>query len=1065
MIDNGGMIGNSNFPTPDKTRGMWSLKEQLKNNKEKYWPKSYIPKTWSDKFGITLGDGALILPSTGTAPSGVHFREDGLKVYTTDTGNFRIYEHNLSTAWDISTATSVGFYTTTTYEAAAPTSVFLTSDGTGMFVLGDSNDAVYYYKLTTAWTVSTAVPVGKRTYSASGTSITLPDGVTFKPDGTKMYACDGQSTIRRIIEYNVTTPWDITTATTATTIIVSINPKSVRFNNDGKKMYIQADNGIIYEYILPTAWVVTGAVLASDYITTTTYETSPQGITFSPDGLKMYVIGTTSDSIFQYPLSTAWDIYSIGTPVSRSVATQATAPNGLTFGNNGFNLYIVDDTANAVFAYSLSVAYDISSTFTYLNTFAVGTQTTSPGGIAFSDDGTKMFVTSQTASTVWGYTLSTPWNITTATTPVSRSVGNIPSDIYFNSTGTKMWVCVPGTSVNIYEYTVSPAWTGTLTQVATYSTGRTEYGIVFSTDGTKMYCVDTSTDVINMYYLPTAFSISGANIRGRFTSSTYLASCVGLSFSDDGTKMFFANSSSIAEATLSEAWNLGTAIYNTTVVLPLIYGGITECFLSNGGKAMYIVGTTNDKIYQFTLTTANTFTGGYSYSGQLDILSASGQITGLYVKPDGTEFYILSSAADSAFYSGKFHTPWDINTAGLYFSLALAATFATDTCSAMSFSSDGTKLYIIGYNIIYRYNLSVPWVLTSATYSGLSYNAATSIVETFLTGIAFDTSGTYMFVTGGSNSKIHKFTLATPWSFVGITYNGFYDVYETSLKDLYIRSNNLEIYTPSVGTNRLNKLKLVSENDITNPITYNSKFFTTSTQATSMTDFMLDMDNKVLFSVSSTDFIYQYELTNPSDISTAVYTNKSFLTTNQGGTNLYSIYMDQTSKTLYTNNNNRIYQYKMQRRNDLTDMIYSNKQSTGALSSENFYISSDGTKLFWASNAINDYIYEYNLSTPWDISTQVSASVNTFLITTYESNVRSVSFNNTGTQMYVIGNAGYISIFNLKTPWTLTGAYYAGRNFIGSIVSSPYGLRISDDGTKLYVSNTSTIYQFDIRSS
>jgi hypothetical protein len=322
-----------------------------------------------------------------------------------------------------------------------------------------------------------------------------------------------------------------------------------------------------------------------------------------------------------------------------------------------------------------------------------------------------------------------------------------------------------------------------------------------------------------------------------------------------------------------------------------------------------------------------------------------------------------------------------------------------------------------------------------------------------------------MFVTGGTNSKIHKFTLATPWSFVGITYNGFYDVYETSLKDLYMRVNNLEIYTPSVGTNRLNKIKLVIENDITNPITYNSKFFTTSTQAATMTDFVFDMDNKVLFSASTTDFIYQYELTNPLDISTAVYTNKSFLTTNQGGTNLYSIYMDPTSKTFYTNNTSRIYQYKMQRRNDLTDLIYSNKQSTATLGAENFSMSSDGTKVFWALNSTNDYIYEYNISTPWDISTQVATPVNSFVITTYESNVRSVCFNNTGTQMYVLGSTGYISKFNLKTAWTLTGAYYAGRNYIGGTVSGPYGIRISDDGTKLYVSNTSTIYQFDIRSS
>ena len=1062
MIENGGILGKKNTIGPTKAKGIWTLKEQFENSKEKYWPRSYDLPTWSANFSMGLADGSVALPSGTTYTNGVFFRNDGLKLYTTDWANNRINEYNVTTAWDISTLVFVVFYTIPTYEATTPYSLSFNETGTMMYVLGDTYDGLYCYKLTTSWSIATVIPVGKRTYTASGASFTNADGVTFKADGTKMYACDGNATIRRIHEYNLSTPWDITTATTTVNIQLGIAPKSVRFNDVGTRMYIQTDS-ILYEYVLPTPWSVVGAILASDYIKTTAYETSPSGIRFNPDGTRMYIIGTTSDSIYQYTLSTPWDVYTAGTPISKSVAAQATLPNGFTFGNNGSNIYVVDDTTNSVVSYTLSIAYDLSSTLTFVNSFVVGTQTGTPDGIAFNDIGTQMFVTNQSTAAVWTYTLTTAWNVATAITPVSRAIANVATDLFFNSTGTKMWICVPTTSVNIYEYTVSPAWSGTLTQIASFTTGKTEYGLALSSDGTKFFCVDTATDIISTYYMSTAFSVTTANPRGRFTTSTFLATCNGITFNDNGTKMFFSNASTIAEATLSEAWNIGTAVYNRNISVSTQDTAMTECFITNSGSTLYMVGATNDRLYQYTLNTPNTLAGGITYNGYLDIFASTSSVTGLYIKPDGTEFFIMGNGADAAFYSGKLNTPWTIATAGLYFVLSLPSLFATDTSYAMSFGLNGTRLYIVGNNIIYQFNLSTAYDITTASYSNISYTATTPIGQTSITGIAFDSTGTYMFLTAGTTSNIYKFTLTNPWSLASVTYNTLYDTYETSLKDIYMRPNDLELYSFSDTNDRLNKIKLSFANDITNPLTYENKTFSMATQGT-MTDFVFDSDNKVLFAASQNDSIFQYELTTPKDISTAVYTGKSYLTTSQGGTNLYSVFVDPYSKYLYTNNTSKLYQYNYQRRNDLTDMLYSNKSSPNTLSSENFYISPDGTKLFWATNSTNDYVYEYSLSTPWDISTQ-STALNTFIITTFESATRAVCFNASGTQMYVIGNTGFISIFNLKTPWSLTGAYYAGKNYVGATVTSPYGIRISNDGTKLYVSNTTNIYQFNIRNS
>ena len=53
---------------------------------------------------------------------------------------------------------------------------------------------------------------------------------------------------------------------------------------------------------------VSEAVYDSPSFDVSDEDTFPSDVIFSPDGLKMFVLGASSDSIYQYTLSTAWDI-------------------------------------------------------------------------------------------------------------------------------------------------------------------------------------------------------------------------------------------------------------------------------------------------------------------------------------------------------------------------------------------------------------------------------------------------------------------------------------------------------------------------------------------------------------------------------------------------------------------------------------------------------------------------------------------------------------------------------------------------------------------------------------
>ena len=75
---------------------------------------------------------------------------------------------------------------------------------------------------------------------------------------------------------------------------------------------------------------------------------------FKQDGTKMYIMGYASDSVHQYSLSTAWDLDTAAyDSVSFDVSEQDASPYGIAFKNNGRKMYIMGENNNTLYQYSL----------------------------------------------------------------------------------------------------------------------------------------------------------------------------------------------------------------------------------------------------------------------------------------------------------------------------------------------------------------------------------------------------------------------------------------------------------------------------------------------------------------------------------------------------------------------------------------------------------------------------------------------------------------------------------------------------------------------------------------
>ena len=207
---------------------------------------------------------------------------------------------------------------------------------------------------------------------------------------------------------------------------------------------------------------IDGWTYSGKSISVSAQETASRGLSFSTDGTKMYIVGQTNDTVYQYTLSTPFDV-STATYASKSfsVLAQDTASASIFFKSDGLAFYMLGDTVDTVFQYTLSTAWDVSTATYATKSFSVTTQETAPSGLEISPDGTKMYVIGTTNDTVYQYTLSTAWDVSTATYATKSfsvtTFDGTPTGIEFNADGTKMYVVGSGYDC-IIEYTLSTAW-------------------------------------------------------------------------------------------------------------------------------------------------------------------------------------------------------------------------------------------------------------------------------------------------------------------------------------------------------------------------------------------------------------------------------------------------------------------------------------------------------------------------------------------------------------------------------------------------------------------------------
>lgn len=501
-------------------------------------------------------------------------------------------------------------------------------------------------------------------------------------------------------------------------------------------------------------------------------ETGPQGIAWNSDGTMLFVVGNTNDNVYEYNLTTPYDLTTASySGKTLDVSNEDSGSQGIAWNSDGSKLFLVGNINNSIHEYNLSTPYDISTASYSGNSLNVGNEDGVPTGIAWKDDGFKLFMTGLAADRIHEYNLSTPYDVSTASYSGNNlnvsSEDSVPTGIAWNSDGSKLFLVGNGND-SIYEYNLTTpydittaSFTGKSFDMSSEGIGPDE--ITWNPDGSKLFMVGSGSDSVHEYDVGDAalsFNVNKLTYSGNsFDVGSEEGNPRGFAWNSDGSKLFMVgNQSGVHEYNVTTPYDITTASYSGNVLDVFSEDSFPyKIEWNSDGSKLFMVGISNDNIYEYNLTTPYDITTA-SYSG--NSFSVSNEDVGpraIAWNSDGTKLFMVGDSNDNI-YEYNLTTPYDITSAS-YSGNILNVVSEDSFAGGIVWNSEGSKLFFVGYSngSVHEYNLTTPYDITTASYSGNNLNVNSE--DGIPIGIAWNSSGSKLFMIGDGNNSIYEYTI------------------------------------------------------------------------------------------------------------------------------------------------------------------------------------------------------------------------------------------------------------------------------------------------------------------
>ena len=880
----------------------------------------------------------------------------------------------------------------------------------------------------------------------------------------------------------------------------------------------------------------------SDSLTIAGSDSSPattqshfEDLIFNDDGTKMYTLGYASSvsgkNIFQYTLSIPFDVSTASVSSDDHITVGGSTENNeaIRFNNDGTKLFVLNDATSGgqssrMYQYTLSTAYDITSTVTAGNTFTLGDYADNFRAFLFNDDGSKMFV-SKTGS-INEYTLNTPFDTSIA-----------------SKTTAAWW-----SSNNSYG-------------ISNYGSSSSITGMQYNNDGTKLFTVHQQSTVghtakIVEWSLSTAYDPMTASTNADFNdTSTYFetgeatSSSDGIpnkfiTFNNDGTKFFSFNHTHETGSSSSQKikeWNLASP-FN----LVNVSGEHSGDVINTSSTDNYDTDPDSDTltVTTYSHTSATDEDGGSISSTSSTGTAGTNNVTGYYgtldLEGDGSYTYTADLTATQALDPGDTVTDvftytvddgnGETDTATITITVngmndaptAVADTDSVDAGSTVTDEDGEGTLVSNDTDPDASSSLYVTKITGNGNTSNVTYNSTKTSNAATIVGakgtLTFGSDGSYSYAANSDatpGDDVFTYTLsdgtATHDATLTITINntapsatvdtGYIQEGKTltvandaSANDADSSSNNNDATGDHTGGILGNDTDANGDSLTITTYTHTSSAGqgganttpgfpangTAGTDSVAGTYGTLDLEANGSYTYTANSNITNLDVDDETFTDVFTYT----VSDGNGGTATatITITIEASGDVTARNDTGTILEDGTLTVSDgaganssggVTDDGQTADISNEETSVSGLSFNNDGTKMF-VSGGQSDKVHEYSLSTAFDVSTKSATANESYSdISSYDW-TRGHTWNANGTKLFIIDNEEGThqkilehtvqTAFDLSSTVTRTNAYDLVAPSGGSIPTRPKGITFNSDGTKMYIADhqTDKIHQFTL---
>lgn len=709
------------------------------------------------------------------------------------------------------------------------------------------------------------------------------------------------------------------------------------------------------------------------------------------------------------------------------------------------------------------------SVFSTVGNLSVESGESKPSAMQFNSDGTKLYVLGRTTVEIYEYDLSTAYDVTSGEFVDSYAVETYASTFFIDDTGTYLFI---GRSKDgygsVYKYELGSAWDlsdQTLTDCWSVRGGFDGItGLWISENGFHM--VISGDHEVKHFYLDYPWYLETARETSNFTPTQITAHISSIMLNPEGSQLFImqATPSKVFQYSLGTDYEVGSATYDTLVLAvdndTVIYG-----LQVYDEETIYSLGWNTDAIYQYALFLPWEYDVMKFYFNQEVSIEAQvpDSVSSTFMSPDGTNLYVTGLGVDDLFWY-TLSDPFNVNTITYQGNMG-TSTFGNSYCWGLFFKPDGTKawsIYSDNPEIIKarQYTLSTPWDITSGV-SRSDINIA-SVGFAACDGIQIKADGTRCwFSQRAAPYDMAQVDLSTPWD---LNSAGAVSIVDLSAEG--VTSNYTGFYISEDGTsmvvNRLNTDPYVMRLDVPFDITGGLTYVYTVTNKPDRISYIHEEAAKMYYlsQTGFTSYVEEWDLQNTLNLADSTLRTTKTLSEFSGSFEPTGTYVSPDGVYMYLpkNLNGGLYQYEMTTPWDLDTLtlVTSVPQATwDNTRSWGLDAKPDGTKFYGIDVDGGDILLkQFNLSTPWDISTMTLEKEKTLDPGASISDLAKIQFKADGTRMWVSQTFSLnldpsLYQIDLSTPWDIASATLDGE-ITGTPTEEWHDFYVSDDGTVLY---------------